>query len=103
MSQIQGVGATGAAAVDAARDAKLRRSAQQMEGVFIQQLFKAMRDTVPETDIGGGGFGEEIFTGMMDQHVADGAAQRWERGLGGAIYRQLRAQTEPVAPTQVNP
>jgi peptidoglycan hydrolase FlgJ len=90
---------TAAAAHQTGQDAKLRRTAQQLESVFVEQLFKAMRATVPENDIAGGGFGEEVFTGLMDQHVAEGAALRWERGLGAALYRQLRARTESVAIT----
>jgi peptidoglycan hydrolase FlgJ len=102
MTQIPAVGAAQAPR-DSAHDARLRRTAQQLEGVFVQQLFKAMRDTVPENELAGGGLGEEIFTGLMDQNVADSAAGRWERGLGGAIYRQLSARTESATAQQVKP
>lgn len=72
-------------------DARLRQAAQQMEGLFLEQLFKAMRETVPEGEVARGGSGEEIFTGLLDQKLADVAAGEGERGLGAAIYRQLRA------------
>jgi flagellar protein FlgJ len=76
------------------RDARLRKAAQQMEGVFLEQLFKAMRETVPEGELARGGSGEEIFTGLLDQKLADVAAAGGERGLGAAIYRQLRGYVQ---------
>jgi flagellar protein FlgJ len=68
---------------------RLRKAAQQLEGVFVQQLFKAMRETVPSDGILDGGTGEEMFTGMMDEHIAAELPGKWEHGLGAAVYRQL--------------
>jgi peptidoglycan hydrolase FlgJ len=82
------------------RDAALRKSAQDLQGLFVQQLYKAMRETVP-TD---GGLvdqsqGEEIFSGLMDERIAADTGTRWHRGLGDAIYRALRQKagiTDPA-------
>ena len=71
-------------------DAKLRRATQELEGVFVQELFKAMRETVPEGGIVDGGPGEEMFSSMMDQTISSDAASGWERGIGAALYRQLK-------------
>jgi peptidoglycan hydrolase FlgJ len=74
-------------------DPKLRKVAQQMEGVFVQELYKAMRATVPQNDGAvGGGAGEEMFTGLMDQHLATETPHAWGRGLGEAIYEHLRGR-----------
>jgi flagellar protein FlgJ len=81
------------AAVTDERDAALRRACARLEGVFMQEMLKALRATVPE-GMSGGGAAEDMFTGMLDQHVADNAAARLERGLGAALYRQLRARFE---------
>jgi flagellar protein FlgJ len=92
-----GPGPTGAAADEAAR---LRKLAAEVEGVFMQQLFKAMRETVPAGGMFDGGSGEEIFTGMLDEHIADVAASRQQNGLGEALYRQLatRLGQAPAGP-----
>ena len=84
--------ATSAAArADTPGDRKLRDAARQLEGVFVQELFKAMRATVPQGEgIVSGGSGEEMFTAMLDQHLATAAPNRWEGGIGDALYRQLR-------------
>lgn len=72
-------------------DDKLKKSAQALEGLFVQQLFKAMRDTVPQQDgIVSGGAGEDIFTSLMDEHLATETPKQWEGGLAEALYRQLR-------------
>ena len=87
----------------ASDDAKLRDTARQMEGAFVQELYKAMRTTVPQGEgaFDGGG-GEETFTALMDQHLATETSPGWAqgRGLGEAIYQQLRrSQAEATAPT----
>ncbi len=69
--------------------AELRRLADQLQGVFIQQLFQAMRDTVPESGSAFGRAGSEMFGGIMDEHLAEVASAKLERGLGEALYRQL--------------
>ena len=78
---------------------RLRAVAKQLEGVFVQQLFKAMRETVPQEGFANGGAGEEIFTGLMDETMATHVPDQWNRGIGESLYRQLRA----ALPPQVNP
>jgi flagellar protein FlgJ len=73
-----------------AEDAKLQRVARQLEGVFVQQLFKAMRETVPEDGAVDGGAGEQMFTSMMDEHLADQLPGQWHHGIGEGLIRQLR-------------
>lgn len=73
----------------ASKDAKLRRSAQQLEGAFVQQMYKTMRATVPSDGMFGGGSGEDMFSSLMDQHLAADTPLEWHHGLSEAIYRQL--------------
>lgn len=73
------------------RDATLMKSASQLEGMFVQQLYKAMRETVPQQEgVVSGGAGEDIFTGLLDQHLAAETPKQWEHGIAQALYRQLR-------------
>jgi Rod binding domain-containing protein len=84
------VSAIGAAPVDP-REAALRKSAADLQGLFVQQLYKSMRSSV---DADGGlvekSQGEDIFAGLMDERLAADTGTRWHRGLGDAIYRALR-------------
>ncbi|MGH7505952.1 MAG: rod-binding protein [Longimicrobiales bacterium] len=71
-------------------ETRLRQACAQMEGVFLAQLMKAMRETVPHDGVVDGGNGEDMFTAMLDEHVSAVASARQERGLGAALFRQLR-------------
>jgi flagellar protein FlgJ len=80
-------------AIDPAADRKLRETAKQLEGLFVQQLFKAMRDTVPQQDgIVSANAGEDMFTALMDQHLAAETPSQWAGGLAESVYRQLRGR-----------
>lgn len=70
---------------------KLRGTASQLQGVFVEQLFKAMRATVPEDGLFSGGQGEETFRGLLDQQVAELVPGRWngQHSLGESLVRQL--------------
>lgn len=69
--------------------AKLRQAADGLNGMFIRQLFSAMRATVPLDADGMSGPGATVFTQMLDDTIADHAAGQMRRGLGDAIYREL--------------
>jgi Rod binding domain-containing protein len=84
--------------LDAAHE-KLRKAAHQLEGVFMSQLFRAMRATVNETQTGPGTEGRELFTSMLDDKIAELAASRMKRGLGDALYRQMAGKLSAVQPS----
>lgn len=85
-----------------ADEKKLRKSANDLQGLFVSQLFKAMRDTVPkEEGIVSGGSGEEIFTGLMDEHLAAETPSHWGGGVSEALYRQLRKGLPQASTTGV--
>ncbi|MEO7998675.1 MAG: rod-binding protein [Gemmatimonadaceae bacterium] len=81
---------------------KLRKASNDLQGLFVSQLFKAMRETVPADEgIVSGGSGEEIFTGLMDEHLAAETPRHWGGGISEALYRQLRKGLPAVGATGV--
>jgi flagellar protein FlgJ len=88
---IDRLGASGPANLSPGEDARLRRAAAQMEGVFFNQMLQALRETVPRDGVLDGGAGEEMFTSLMDEKIAESASAKQEHGLGAVLYRQLRA------------
>jgi flagellar protein FlgJ len=94
MSAVRGpAGLTVAPRPDA--HAQLRRMAHQLEGVFLNQLFKAMRASVPEGGITEAAPGRELFTSLLDERLASQAAERMKGGLGDALYRQMARRLPP--------
>jgi len=99
-----------AAPPDTSPRARLREQADQLEAVFSEQLFKAMRETVPQGEGAfDGGSGEEMFTGLLDQRLAAETPKTWHHGIGEALYRQLSRALPPettpatAAPTPAAP
>ena len=76
---------------------QVRKLSHELEAVFINQLFQAMRASVPKDEVLGNAPGQEMFTAMMDERLANEAAAGLERGLGESLYRQL-ARRLPEAP-----
>ena len=85
-------------------DVRLRNAARQLEGVFTQQLFKAMRETVPE-DQGaiGGSSAQDMFTGLLDEHLSSDPHAASTHGIGEAIYNHLLRSRGAAAAAPVTP
>jgi flagellar protein FlgJ len=75
---------------------RLREAAHEFEGVFVAQLFRDMRATVPADEESGSA--QEVFLSMLDDTFAREMAGRSPRGLAEALYRQLVARLADVAP-----
>jgi flagellar protein FlgJ len=86
----------------AARDprAELRRLSDQLQAVFLNQLFQAMRASVPETDGSGADPGREMFTQMLDERLSTEASKHMHHGISDALYRQLSARLAASDPTE---
>ncbi len=85
----------------AAAEAALKQSAQALEGLFVAQLFQAMRATAPTDGFLDRGPGEELFTGMLDQKVAEQVARQdsGPHDLSTSLFDALRKQLARAADT----
>jgi flagellar protein FlgJ len=83
-----------------AEKAKVKKLAHQLEGVFLNQLFQAMRASVPQDGAVDAAPGQEMFTQMFDEKMAQQAADHMSHGLGDALYRQLAARITPPGQTE---
>ena len=73
------------------RETAMRKAAADLQGLFVQQMYKAMRESVStEGGLVERSQGEEMFAGLMDERFAADTGTRWHRGLGDAIYRAIR-------------
>lgn len=86
---------TAQTAIDAASGSPtLREATQQFESLFISQLMKSMRDTVPQSQLLSAGTGQQLFREMLDQEIAGRVSQSGGIGIGEMLFQQLSpAQT----------
>jgi flagellar protein FlgJ len=75
--------------------ARLRHLAHQLEGVFMQQLFQAMRQSVPQGGAIEPEAGNDLYNGLFDEAMAAQAADRSQHGIGEALYRQMSRHLPP--------
>ena len=59
----------------------LGEAAQMFESFFVQMLLKSMRSSIPKSEMLSGGRGEEVFTAVLDEHLAEAVARR-NGGIG---------------------
>lgn len=85
--------------------AEMDKACKEFESLFIQHLFKEMRQTLSGTELFSGGRAEKIYTGMMDAEVARSISSGRGIGLAGMVRRQLMpypqdgGQTAQSSPT----
>lgn len=75
--------------------AQIRKMAHELEGVFLNQLFQAMRASVPQGGIVEAAPGQELFTSLLDERLASQAAGRTQSSIGEALYRQMVKRLPP--------
>lgn len=100
MSAIPPTGAPGIGQALPSPEERLRKTALQLEGVFVQRLFAAMRDTVPDDGMLTQSSAEGTFTSLLDEKLAERVPEQWngEHSLAQALYRQLRQRLPSAAP-----
>ena len=67
----------------------LFKACQEFESLFINEIFKSMRRTIPQGTLLQTGMAEDIFQGMMDEEMAKEAARKNSFGLATMLYKSL--------------
>jgi flagellar protein FlgJ len=76
---------------DAVQDKKLRQVCTEFESIFLYNLFKEMRRTIPKPSLLPSAPGKDTYEMMFDQKVAEDLSRRGEGiGLQKVLYEQLR-------------
>jgi len=68
-------------------DVKKWKVAQDFEALFVNQMLKSMRNTVPKDE--NMSSGRRIFTEMLDEQIANTASRTGNFGLAQMIYKEL--------------
>ena len=72
--------------------------AKNFESLFINEIMKNMRKTLPKDGLLSKGFANNVFNSMLDQEYSQIASRSGQFGLADAIARQLGA--DPAEITQ---
>jgi flagellar protein FlgJ len=75
---------------DAARDPSkaVRKTAEQFEAYFIQQMMKTMRESIEKSDLVEGG-NMEMYQDLMDKELSLSMAKRGGMGMADMLERQM--------------
>ncbi|MDI3546942.1 MAG: rRNA (adenine-N6)-dimethyltransferase [Halanaerobiales bacterium] len=75
------------------KDEQLKELCNEFTAIFLKQMFKAMRGTVPESGFIDGGFSEDIFTDMLDTEISKiGSNQQGMNSLSRVLYQELKSK-----------
>lgn len=72
----------------------LRESTREFEAIYVNEMFKAMRKTIPEGGLFEKNMTTDIFQEMMDMELARQTAKDEGIGLGLAMYNQMKGIIE---------
>lgn len=78
--------------------AKLKKACKDFDALFMAQMLKSMRQTIPQTGFLGKGPGNDVYQGLMDQELSRKLSQSKGLGLGKVIYRQMLKREEKTPP-----
>ncbi|MEP6571518.1 MAG: rod-binding protein [Gemmatimonadota bacterium] len=87
----------------AAQLERLRTASHRLEGLFVSKLFEAMRATVPHEGLVEDVPGQDTFTAMLDERMAEITANHSRNGVGESLYRQLSRRLDAVQAASQNP
>lgn len=76
----------------AADDAKLKKTCQEMEGVFLNMMLKSMRATIPKNSLASKSLQSDTMQSMFDMELTRNLAMGRGTGLADMMYRNLKNQ-----------
>jgi flagellar protein FlgJ len=68
---------------------KLKKACSDLEAIFVNMMFKQMRNTVQKSGLFDGGSAEEMYEDMLFDKYAEEASKGGGTGLGDMLYKQL--------------
>jgi flagellar protein FlgJ len=78
----------------ASQESKIKSACMEMESMFIQNMFKEMRASIPKGGLTSGGKAEEMFTEMLDAELAKTLSASGGIGLSAMVQRQIETAQE---------
>ena len=74
-------------------DEELRQVSQKFESIFLQMLFKEMRNSVEKSGLLGNSQATEFFESMHDEQLSEQLSLSGGIGIGNMVYQKLKEAT----------
>jgi len=73
----------------------LRKSCRDFEAIYVQEMYKAMRKTVPDGGLFEKDMADGLYREMLDMEMAKASAAGKGNGIGEAMYQQMKGKIVP--------
>ena len=73
---------------------EIHQAAVKFESIFLKELLKIMRKTVPKSGFLDGGWTEDYYWDMLNQELSDCMSKAGGIGLAQMIYQQMNRSVE---------
>ncbi len=73
---------------------KLEKVCLEFEAIFINQILKAMRKTIPQSGFFKKESGRELFESLFDSEISRIVSQKGGFGLGKILYKKMIEQID---------
>ena len=93
--QVQAIGMPARVVKNAPESPELKDACEKFSALFINMLWKEMRNTVPEDGLMPKSSAEKIFQEMMDYEISEKMAKSDNFPLAKVLYDQLRMGLKP--------
>lgn len=84
-------------------EAKLKKACEDFESIFISQMLKEMRKSIPKSGLFDGGSEQDAYLSLFDEAFSKSIAQGGGIGLGKILYQNIMKQGKPrdLAPAEL--
>jgi Rod binding domain-containing protein len=81
---------------------KLKKACGDFESIFISQMLKEMRKSIPKSGLLDGGSQQDAYLSLFDEELSKSMAKRGGIGLGKILYQNVMKQGKPsdLAPAE---
>ena len=73
-------------------EAKLKKACEDFESIFISQMLKEMRKSIPKSGLLDGGDRQDMYISLFDEELSKSLAKRGGIGLGKILYQNVLNQ-----------
>ena len=84
---------------------KLKKASTEFESLFIQEILKFLRQTIPASGLAGPAAGKEVYQSLLDQELSKNLAKKGGLRIGEMVYKQMlrKEEKKTASPGPMNP